>query len=311
MARIVRKNIVRPAGGFFHVLNRINGLPGWYPLQKPFIRQEFVRRLRHAVIASCIQCAGFVLMGNHFHLVLFVEEFRRLSRSRLEEYARARWGRLWKLRTSLWTDERWERFNRDLFDLSVFMRDFQSSLTTWFNGVTGHQGRLWRDRFKSLALGDLTAVRENLLYVELNPVRAHLTDLPAEWEAGSAYLRKMGQDDFLTPLERLFPEREKRQVVPFYRTLLLHRGVNPTRENQASIPAEILRKEMQRGLAPGIYRKRHRGFIDGLMLGSEEDMRQELERMVEAGVFQRRKNPRPLVEGTLYMIREQRSHARC
>ena len=314
MPRVARKNVVKQKGGFFHVLNRINCLPGWYPLQEAVVRRKFIERLRWAILSSCIHCAGFVCMGNHFHLVLFVEEFRKLSRRKLERYAKARWGKLWKLRTCAWSDERWEKFNRDLFDLSGFMRDLQGPFTTWFNILTGHQGRLWRDRFKCLALGtggDLTPMQENLLYVELNPVRAELTALPEEWKGGSAYLRKTGQDDFLIPLEQLFPEREKRQVVPFYRMLLLHRGIHPTRENQASIPAEILRREMLRGLAPGIYRKRHRGFIDGLMLGSEEDMRQELERMVEAGVFQRRKNPRPLIEGSLYMIREQRSHARC
>ena len=47
------------------------------------------------------------------------------------------------------------------------------------------------------------------------------------------------------------------------------------------------------------------------MLGSEVEMRRELDRMVEEGVFARRKNPRPLLGGRLFTIREQRSHARC
>ena len=313
MPRVARKNVVTKKGGFFHALNRINCLPGWFPLQNPVISQKFISRLRQSILRSAIHCAGFTLMGNHFHLILFVEEFRKLSRRKLERYARARWGERWKLQTGSWSDERWERFNRDLFDLSVFMRDLQGPFTTWLNLLTGHMGSLWRDRFKCLALGtggDLIPVQETLLYVELNPVRAKLTSLPEEWKGGSAYLRKMGLEDFLIPIEQIFPHLAKKQVYGYYRALQLHRGINPTKENQASIPLEILRAELKRGFTAGLYARRCRGFIDGLMLGSEADMRRELDRMVLEGVFSRRKNPRPLIGDALFTIREQRSHAR-
>ncbi len=70
MARVPRKYIVNRKGGFFHVVNRISGYPDEYPLQTPQVTDEFIWRLKYALDRSCIHCAEFVLMGNHFHLLV-------------------------------------------------------------------------------------------------------------------------------------------------------------------------------------------------------------------------------------------------
>ncbi len=310
MSRVARRHILQSEGGFYHCLNRLSGYPGEYPLQRGLVIADFISRLRRCLSRCCIRCAGFVLMGNHYHLILFAQKRRKLSRHKLERFARARWGKLWKLRTRLWSDRRWERFNRDLFDLSGFMRDFQGPFTVWFNKTFGHRGRLWGDRFKCLALADLTAVREQLLYVELNPVRANLTALPEQWEAGSAHLRSVGKDDFLIPLEALFPDLAREKVEPFYKRLLLHRGLAPGRERQASIPAEAAARELERSFPPGLYRRRCRFMIDGLMMGGKDRMLQELERLTLEGVYRRKRNVAEHFDGLFHTLREQRSHCR-
>ncbi len=311
MARVARKHMITRQGGFFHVLNRISGFPGDYPFQNPQVISDFIWRLRYSLHRSCIHCAAFVLMGNHYHLILFAEQFRKLSRRKLEGFAQARWGRLWRLRTGFWADQRWEKFNQELFDLSGFMRDFQGPFTTWFNKTFGRRGRLWADRFKCLALGDdLTAMQEQLLYVELNPVRAYLTSLPEEWEAGSAYLRSIGQGDFLIPLEEIFPDLARPQLEPFYRGMLLYRGMNPRREDQAAIPAEVVARELRRGFPPGLYLKRCRFMIDGLFMGSREQMIRKLEQLTQEGLYQQKRNATEHLSGLFHTVREQRSHCR-
>ena len=309
MPRVARKHVVdRRKGGFHHCLNRISGYPGEYPFHNPLVVADFIARLRACVLRSRIHCAGFALMGNHFHLVLFGERLRRLSRRKLERHAKARWGKLWKLRTRHWSDERWERFNADLFELSLFMKELQGPFATWFNKVFRHWGRLWAGRFKSLALGnDLAAVHEQLLYVELNPVRAGLAALPEHYVAGSAYLRSVGKAGWLIPLERLFPDLPRSKAAPFHRALLLHRGLLPTRERQASIPEEVAARELERGFPPGLYRRRRRFMIDGLMMGSKDRMLQELERLTLEGVYRRRRNVKQHLDGLFHTIREQRS----
>jgi len=310
MARVARKHTVdRKKGGFHHCLNRISGYPWELPFRDPLAVRNFISRLRGCVLRTCIQCAGFVLMGNHFHLVLFAERFRKLSRRKLERRAKARWGRLWKLRTRHWSDQRWERFNAELFDLSLFMKEFQGPFATWFNKIFDRRGGLWGDRFKSLALGhDLAAVREQLMYVELNPVRAGLVDLPKLHRASSAYLRSVGRAGWLIPLEELFPELARSKAGPFYRALLLHRGLEPGREDQASIPEEVAARELERRFPPGLYRRRRRFMTDGLMMGSKDRMLQELERLTLEGVYRRRRNVKEHLGGLFHTIREQRTN---
>ena len=92
MARLAREHIVTPQGGFFHVFNRVAGASRYFPFRKPRVRRKFIRWLRYRLRCFCIDCAGFVLMGNHYHLVVQVPEFRQLSMSQLQGYAQARWG---------------------------------------------------------------------------------------------------------------------------------------------------------------------------------------------------------------------------
>ncbi len=311
MSRVPRKYVVDQKGGFFHVVNRISGYPDDFPLQKTRVTGEFISRLQYALGRCCIHCAEFALMGNHFHLILFAEEFRKLSRRKLERFAGARWGKLWKLRTRFWSDQRWEKFNQELFDLSGFMRDFQGPFTTWFNKVSGRRGHLWAHRFKCLALAhNLSAVQEEMIYVALNPVRAHLTDLPEEWKGGAAYLRSIGEAGFLMSLAAVFPDLAREKVEPFYRHMLLYRGMTPIRENQASIPSDIVAAELERGFPPGLYLQRHRFMIDGLMMGSKEEVLRKLEELTQKGIYCRKRNITEHLNGLFHTVREQRSHCR-
>ena len=311
MARVPRKCVVSPKGGFFHVVNRIADYIGEYPLQRPEVSREFIRRLKYALARSCIHCSEFCVMGNHFHLVFFVEEFRVLSRRKLERLARARWGKLWKLHTRFWSEKRWEKFNEEVFDLSGFMRDLQGPFTVWFNKAFDRRGGLWAHRFKCQALAyDLTAVQKEMMYVALNPVRAELVNLPEEWAGGSAYLRSIGEANFLLPLQPLFPDLARHKVESFYRHLTLFRGLSPRRENQAAIPMEVVAAELARGFPPGVYLKRHHFMTDGLMLGNQESVRSKLEELTAEGIYRRKRNTVAHLNGLFHTVREQRSHSR-
>lgn len=311
MSRLARSLTVTPEGGFFHVFNRAAGSPRYFPFKSPRVRRKFLRWLRYCLCASCIRCVGFTLMGNHYHLLLEVRTFRPLARHELKELARARWGRLAKLRTRFWSDDRWVRFNHDLFKLDVFMRDFQGPFTTWFNSIFDRRGSLWAGRFKCVHLTDLEAVRECLFYIELNPVRARLTFRPETWKEGSASLRFLGRDEMLTPLGELFPDTTQSRVLAHYRARLLYRGTTSAEESRADIPPEILELEAARGFTqPGLYLKRLRFLNDGLVLGSADRVRESLERFRRKRVYRRRKHPISQLDGLFFTLREQRSHAR-
>jgi hypothetical protein len=249
-------------------------------------------------------------MGNHYHLVVHVPEFRELSRSQLHRYAQARWGRRWEWRTRNWSDQRWLRYNHDLFSLDVFMRDLQGPFASWFNHHFDRRGHLWAQRYSCLKLEDFRSVQECLFYIELNPIRAGLCKRPEEWKEGSAYLRWLGRDRYLLALEEIFPEIGTNQLYSHYRSGLLYRGMTPGKQ-QAMDPA-IVRIEQAAGLSrPGLYLKRLRFLSDGLILGAADKVQDHLDKLRARGVYKSRRNPIPQLEGLFFTLREQRSHSRC
>ncbi len=311
MARIARQHIVTPQGGFFHVFNRVAGAPRYFPFRQQRVRRKFMRWLRYCLRICCIGCVGYVLMGNHYHLVVRAARFRRLSREKLQGYAQARWGRLWRLRTRFWSDERWLRFNRQIFSLEVFMRDLQGPFASWFNRHFDRRGHLWAHRYKCVKLQDCRSLRECLLYIELNPVRAGLCKRPEQWKESSAYLRWQGQDRYLMSLETIFPEIGLKQRYAHYRGCLAFRGMTPSQEGQRTIVPEMARIEHTEGFSqPGLYLKRLRFLSEGLILGTADEIRGHLHRLRAKGVYKSRTNPVVHLQGLFCTLREQRSHAR-
>ncbi len=301
MSRPARSLTVTPEGGFFHVFNRVAGPVRFFPFRRPRVRRKFMSWLGYCLNSSCLKCASFTLMDNHFHLIVKVDKFRRLARKELQAFARARWGVLWKLRTEFWSDRRWRRFNRDLFRLDVFMRDFQGPLTTWFNRTFKRRGPLWQSRYKSVHLADSQAVAECLFYIELNPVRAGLTKRPEDWKRGSAFLRYSDQDEMLMALGEIFKDVPKAQAYAHYRACLLHRG-----DRDALDQVEAKREP---GLSRrGLYLTRLGFFTNGLVLGSADRVRQVLERFLQTGAYCSRRHPIPHLDGLFLTLREQRSH---
>ena len=149
------------------------------------------------------------------------------------------------------------------------MRDLQGPFASWFNRHFDRRGHLWGQRYKCVKLEDWRSLRECLFYIELNPVRAGLCKRPENWKESSAYLRWLGRDRYLMPLEAIFPEGGNKQLFAHYRGGLLYRGMTPSQERQQTTDPAIVRIEQRRGFPrPGLYLKRLRFFSDGLILGT-------------------------------------------
>ena len=307
MPRLPRHKSKEPA--FYHLYNRVAGDPKYFPFRKRRVARKFLSIFEQYLKLYSCSLASFELMWNHFHAVLLFEEFRNLSRGELEERARLRFGRLWKLKTRSWNDSDWEQFNRDLFDVSCFMHHVNGEFAKWFNRRYGRRGPFWSDRFKNLELLDLEAVQNVILYTELNAVRAGRVKRPEAYRMGSAYWRWANKKtDLLMPLEELFPAAEGEDSFTTYRAQLYYRGAVATKDNQAVIPDSILRQEKERGFAqPGTFR-RSLGFLTmGGAIGSRQRVSRRLEECREAGIYRRRKYPIPQLGGLLYSLKEQRS----
>ena len=81
-----------------------------------------------------------------------------------------------------------------------------------------------------------------------------------------------------------------------------------TRTEGLLLRQEVLDEEATRGFVKsGVYRKRLAYFVDGLAVGTEQFLRDQIARMRENGQYLRRRNPIPQLGGVHMSLREQRS----
>jgi len=246
-------------------------------------------------------------MGNHYHKVAWFEEEREVDRDELYRRALILYPKA-KTLLNAWNAEQWEKFRKRLFDVSELMRNFQAAFARWFNFVHERKGRFWGDRFKSTLLEDEEAVRDCLLYIELNPVRAGIVARPEEYKGSSVYLREIKADRWMIPLKDLVFAKNRKDAVRDYKAAMYYRGNVPTKRGQRAISKQLLKREEARGFkTEGAYKKRMRHFVDGVVIGSEEFVRGHLNVLKENGGYLRRVNPLKNWEGGCHVLREQRS----
>jgi putative transposase len=313
----MRRLKVLDGEGWYHVYSRAACEKGVYPLEKELCRRKFVSLMKYYGRAYFCDIAAFCVMGNHYHMVLKFDIPRKLTKEERMRRALLLYHNSKKY-LKVWNEKKWERFEERLFNLSEFMRNIQSAFATWYNKTYKRHGTFWADRFKSVLLGDEQAVLDCMLYVELNPVRANLCSTPEAYKASSFYLRSIKSDGWLMALERIVDTTlEEYRMALYYRGNVASEGENLTTKGTKStkdirilITDEIIQREQERGFETrGVYRKRLRFFVDGMALGSEGFIRQQIQHVRDRGEYLRRKHPIKQLKGVHLTLREQRRHA--
>ncbi len=301
MARIPRIKI-EDEDTVYHIGARVAGPPKWFPFDDPVARHKLEELIRFYTEAYSCKVASFSLMSNHYRILLRFEAFRQLSRIELEERAALLYASPDKVLVS---DRDWERFNRRLYDLSELMRNIQGDYAKWYNRNYGRRGSLWAERFHSTVVLGSQAIQETLAYIELNPVRANLVERPEDHRSSSACLRQIGADGWLMPLAELFDGPDH---MGNYRNLLYYRGFEGGSKEGARISASTLQQEQKRGFrGQGVYRKRLRYFLDGLVLGNEERIKDWITLFQLRGHYSRPREPIGHLEGLAFTLRDQRT----
>ena len=131
---------------------------------------------------------AYAVMSNHYHLVVRVDPLGPLNWS--DEVIARKWLALcppgpstsnakakydMRLKALLGDDERLAVYRERLGSLSWFMRFVNEPLARMANREDQCTGRFWEGRFKSQALLDDSALLACVAYVDLNPVRAGIT----------------------------------------------------------------------------------------------------------------------------------------
>jgi putative transposase len=144
-------------GAFYHVTARGNEKKSIFLSRADY--EKFLANLKDAALRFSVVVHCFVLMGNHYHLLV--------------ETPRA--------------------------NLSAFMHTIQSGYTTYFNKKRNRSGHLFQGRFKSILVDKDSYLLELSRYIHMNPVRAHRADRPEDYPYSSyrAYINP-GEKTFVS-----------------------------------------------------------------------------------------------------------------
>ena len=149
-----RKPRLSVPGALHHVMAR--GIEGRPIFKSDEDRLKFLSLLAHGIAKSGFKCYAWVLMENHYHLLLRANEM----------------------------------------PLSSFMRPLNSRYAHWFRKKSQSRGYLFQDRFKSIATQDQGYIEQLVRYIHLNPLRAGICRTIAEldrypWSGHSALVGKL------------------------------------------------------------------------------------------------------------------------
>lgn len=152
-------------------------------------KQWIVNKLKELAEVFSIRVCAYAVMGNHYHVVLYVDEKQAQSWSQHDVIDR--WAALFNghllvqrfrndtLASAVEISQATEIINeyrQRLTDVSWFMRCLNEHIARRANAEDHCRGRFWEGRFKSQALLDETALLTCMVYVDLNPVRAGIAD---------------------------------------------------------------------------------------------------------------------------------------
>lgn len=154
-------------------------------------RSDFLEIVRRSAEFTGIRLLGWCVMGNHFHLLVFLpapqnldecEVLRRYGVLKGAEAADemrktlAGWreeGESGERRASGWLDMQRAR----MYDVGSFMKVAKQWFTVEYNRRNAHKGTLWESAyFDHIVARSVKDMAECLAYIHLNPIRAAVSD---------------------------------------------------------------------------------------------------------------------------------------
>jgi REP element-mobilizing transposase RayT len=147
-----------------------------------------VNKIKALAEIFAIDVCAYAVMSNHYHVVLRVDAER--AQAWTDQEVMDRWTELFKgpMLVEQWRQgelsTQGERqvaegiintWRNRLTDISWYMRCLNEAIARQANEEDECKGRFWEGRFKSQALLDETALLSCMMYVDLNPIRAGLS----------------------------------------------------------------------------------------------------------------------------------------
>ena len=182
-------------------------------------KQWIIDGINHLTPCFALNILSYAIMSNHFHLV--VDYDPTANKDWTDQEVADRWvtacpkkkaGKIDEVATALYREslllnpQELKRVRAELGSLSTFMKLLKWSIAYRANKEDGCTGHFFEQRFWSGAILDEPALIASMAYVDLNPVRAKITDSIKNSENTSIFERTQ-----VTPLT---PERLAQAMVP-------------------------------------------------------------------------------------------------
>jgi REP element-mobilizing transposase RayT len=262
--------------------------------------KEILRKQLWQIADYCgVHILTYALMSNHFHLLVRVPlktdlpdaELLRRHNLLYPNLTTLQAARMKVIREQLKTDGpdavKWRKQQLSLMcDISPFMKLLKQRFSIWFNRTHNRKGTLWSERFKSV----LVEGRGNVLstmaaYIDLNPVRAGMTDDPKDYRfcgyAEAVKGNKTAQTGIANIVTGEAGRKEKwSDMHDAYRMRLYGDGVKLRAGKATMTPAQFAKVMEAKGTLPltSVLRCRVRYFTDGAVLGSKAYVAEQLAR---------------------------------
>lgn len=217
-------------------------------------RKDFLEIVRRSALFSGVQLLGWCVMGNHFHLLVFLPTPRFVDEQEvIDRYAALKgqqaassmtamfieWrkqGESGERRVSEWLDAQ----RRRMYDVGIFMKIVKQWFTTEYNRRNGHKGTLWEstyfDRVVPLCVSEMAKC---LAYIHLNPIRAAASDRfdGYSWSSYSAF--RKGDPTATAGMHFIYGKEESDDVIASRHEFLLEELLEKEKLHRAE---EIARK---------------------------------------------------------------------
>lgn len=304
-----RRFKVSDAGAVYHCISRIVGADFLLEGER---EKEVLRNQIWKVADFCgVEILTYCIMSNHVHILVRVPDRRFLDKVSNSELVR-RAKRIYSSEKAGYFEQGLagsEPETRQLFraqllsrmgDVSQYMKELKQRFSIWYNKTHKRAGTLWAERFKSVLVEDEPmALATVAAYIDLNSVRAGLSDDPAKYRF-CGYAEAMGgfgpARDGIRRLMRYGSNWES--AIAEYRVVIFGKGVSfdaaePGRAVDVDKALEALAAGGKVSREEAL-RCRVRYFTDGAVLGSSEFVSRCFESRRELFAQRRRAGPREM-----------------
>lgn len=295
----------------YHCISRtVNGEWLFDDVSKEILRQQLWR-----VADYCgVRIFTYVIMSNHFHVLLNVPRQETVSDSELLRRYKVMYPTPTKYQSARLTVVEaelarngpeaiaWRKRQLALMgDVSQFMKLVKQRFSIWFNKSHGRFGTLWAERFKSVLVETDGRVQQTMaVYIDLNSVRAGLVADPKDYRFCGYAEAVAGNSRAIEGIRSVSGGREWDEAQARYLEILFGAGAGICMGNAIGPLAQLQSVVDVGGRLPlsTVLRCRLRYFTDGAVLGSRAFVELQLARYRQKTGRRERTAPRALPEWT-------------